>query len=132
MSVNHAQFNFALTIHGTPEETQWERPIYVRTHPGVQGEAGFIGKRTGRFVILDASLTGFNSCAALLFRLGSMQKQRGRYGELTITVPDSDVSTYPKALLLEVNPVEKPWLDASGVNGWQCDIQMKWRETANE
>ena len=129
MSVTHAGTSLGLTLHGTPQPGQWQSPLVRQTWFGVRGEATLIGAQHGRQIKLMAHLSGYATLNAVLTKINALQALRGSFGSLVIDLGGGDITTYTLTLLETVKSTETPWLDGSGVNGWQCDIELIWRQS---
>ena len=129
MSITHASNDFGLTVHGIPQPGQWDAALSRHSWFGVVGELTLVGKNHGRTLELQAHLTGFASMSAILTQLNTLQTYRGNFGDLVVDIGGGDSTTYTKCTLESVEPTEVPWLDASGVNGWNCSIKLMWRQS---
>lgn len=129
MTVTFNGTDLLLTIHGTPKPAQWDAPLSRQAWFGVQGEATLVGQNHGRGVRLTAHLTGFATLSALLTKINNLQNLRGNFGSLVVDLGGGDSTTYTKCTFETCEPTETPWLDGSGTNGWQCDIELIWRQS---
>lgn len=127
MTVTFAGVDMNITIHKSPVVGQWDAAVSRFSFFGVRGELTHTSPPTGRMIMLDAHLTGFASEFALLTAMNNLQLLRGNpIGTLVINSTSFDYTTFES-----VEATEAPWLDASGVNGWQCDIKLTWRQSNN-
>ena len=127
MSVQHAGRNYRISQHGVPSSEDFDSTISLITFPGVRGEAISIQPANGQWVSLDIQLTGFGKEAALLDHVTLLRSWRGLHGDLYVNIDETRVPHYPNTTLVEVRLQERPWLDGSGTNGWQCAGQILWR-----
>ena len=130
MSVTHASVDYGIPIHGTPQIEQWDAPLVVHRWFNVVGEATFAGRNHGRRIKLPCHLSGYASLTAILTGINNIQNVRGLAGELTIDLGGGDAPTFSNCVFESLELSEEPWLDASGVNGWQCDATLTWRQSA--
>lgn len=130
MSVIQASTNFGVSVHGTPRIGQWDAPHVIHRWFGVVGEATFSGRNHGREIVLPIHLTGYASLTAILTGINTIQNARGLAGTLTIDLGGGDAPTFANCVFKSLELSEDPWLDGSGVNGWQCDGTLIWRQSA--
>lgn len=126
MTVTFAGVDMNMTIHKSPIVGQWDSPVSRFSFFGVRGELTHTAPASGRMITLDAHLTGFASEFALLTAINNLQLLRGTMATLVINSTSFEYTTFET-----VEATEAPWLDGSGVNGWQCDIRCTWRQSNN-
>ncbi len=129
MSVTFANSNLGLTIYDPPQPGQWDTPLARKSWFGVGGEATLVGKAKGRPVTMTAHLRGYASLNAVETAINSLQNLRGTFGSLVVDLGGGDATTYTLCTFESCTPTEMPWLDGSGVNGWQCGIRLEWRQS---
>jgi len=114
-------------LHGTINPTPWELMESVQRFFGLTGEYHLIGRLSGRNLSAWMQFRGYNSQNALLSAVTTLNNQIGEAGTVTYTV-GTDVSTFAGCIFMGFEPEEDPWVDASGVNGWQIKGRLKWRQ----
>ena len=131
MTITIGTFNFGTHLHGTPVVPPWEFSVGTQRFAGVIGEQLLFGSLHGRIVEIDFELYGFATQQLLQVAVALMAAAIGTSGTLTVTLSGSDITTLTLCVFYGFQPAEAPWLDGSGVNGWQQRGTLIFRQVAS-
>jgi len=127
MSLSFAGLSFGSHPHGPITAGPWDVQKVRQQWFGVTGEAHLVGRATGRQLSTWLHLTGYASHSALATGIAALSDYLGVNGTLTITI-GADTGTYTNVTFESFSEQEAPFLDGSGVNGWQTRLQLIFRQ----
>jgi hypothetical protein len=127
MAITHAGTSFGSHIHGTPRVEPWEFDETRQHFFGLIGEYKILGKVKGREIAIPFHLTGYATHLLLQTGIQEFAILQGTTGTLSVEI-GSSTSTYDDTTFYGFFPIEDPWLDGSGVNGWQQRGNLKFRQ----
>lgn len=127
MAITHAGVSFGSHIHGTPRVEPWEFDETRQHFYGLVGEYKILGKVKGREINISFHLTGYADHYSLQTGVADLASLQGLTGTLSIQIASSTVE-YADTTFYGFSPIEDPWLDGSGVNGWQQRGNLKFRQ----
>jgi len=130
MTITLGTIPFDSTIHETPNVPMWEYQRIRQTFFGVAGEVVFLGAAEGRDITIVYTMTGHSSHDDLQDGIAQFNLALGESGDLIIDLGGGDTTTYTNCIFYGFEPQETPWLDGSGVNGWQCKGTLRFRQIA--
>lgn len=130
MTITHNGTTFASTLHGTPVVPPWEFQRSIQRFFGVAGEYQLLGAANARQITIEYEMSGHPSHFDLQTGIAEFADFLGTVGTLVVTLPSSDFVTFTNCTFDGFFPNEAPWYDGSGVNGWQCRGQLRFRQKA--
>lgn len=133
MTITQGAYTFESPLHGVPRgPSSWEFDIAEQQYFGVRGAQILVGQSTARTLEVDILLTGYASHAALQSAIASLATQAGLTGSVTIDLGGGDSTEYTNCFFLGYEPAAPGRLDGSGVNGWEQEGKLKWRQLDNQ
>lgn len=112
--------------HGTITAEPWEYDRVQQSFFGLTGEINLLGGLKARNLSAWLLLTGFSTHALLHAQIETVNALINTTGNLVWTV-GADVDTHTNAVFNGLTLDEEPWLDGSGVNGWQVLGRLHFR-----
>lgn len=109
--------------HGSIKAGPYDYARATQRWFGVSGEYTMTGQLSGRDLSCWLLLTGYNSHGELHAGLANLQGLANTSGTL-----DVDGLEFLNVIFNGFELEEDPWLDGSGVNGWQVKGTMKFRQ----
>ena len=131
MTITHNGTSYGTHLHGTAHVGPWERSESVQIFPGVVGAYTLQGKKHHRMITIPFHLTGYATHVLLLSGVVEFGTLQGVSGSLVVDLGGGDSSTFTLCTFLGFEPSEDPWKDGSGVNGWQQQGMLKFRQVAS-
>ena len=129
MTITIGAVNTGTHLHGTIQAQPPAFDQVVQSFFGVDGEFHLIGKLHGRDLTCWLLLYGFSTHALVQTGVTLLNALILENGTLSHTI-DTNTTTYDDTVFLGFTPDEDPWLDGSGVNGWQVRGTMKFRQAS--
>ena len=129
MTITIGAVNTGTHLHGTIQAQPPAFDSVVQSFFGVYGEFHLLGKTHGRDLTCWLLLYGFGTHALVQTGVTLLNALILENGTLTHTI-NGNATTYDDTVFLGFTPDEDPWLDGSGVNGWQVRGTMKFRQAA--
>ena len=126
MTITLGTMTTGTELHGTIKATPWQYSRNVQTFFGVTGEFHLQGRLHGRDLTAWILPKGYASHAALHTAIESVNATIGESGTMTWT--DGVVATFANCVFNGLDLEEDPWLDGSGVNGWQALGILRFRQ----
>ena len=126
MSIVLGSVNTGTMLHGTIKATPFNQSRTVQTFFGLRGELHLQGRPHGRDLSAWLLPYGYSTDALLQTDIANMNALIGESGTLTWTF-GALTTTYLNCIFLGFEMDEDPWLDGSGVNGWQVMGHMQFR-----
>ena len=127
MTISMTGMTTGSNLHGTIKPASWDFARTVQSFFGVTGEFHLQGKLRGRELVAWMQFTGYNSHSSLQAAIETLNAYMGESGTVTWAV-GSDSKTFSNSVFDGFTADEDPWIDASGVFGWQCRGVLKWRQ----
>jgi len=122
-------FNTGNNLHGTIQPSQWDYDRHVQSWFGAVGEVHLLGQLHGRDLSTWLWLTGYSTQTAIQLDLKYLHDSVGTSGTLYWSSLTETV-WWENVILIGFDAEEQPWLDGSGVNGWQCKGTIRFRQVA--
>jgi hypothetical protein len=113
--------------HGTIEAAQWDYARVTQPFFGLTGEYILTGGLRGRQLKAWLLLHKYTSHKQIQDQLEVINALINTSGTLTYVV-GTDSKTYTNTIFDGFSVDEPPWLDASGVNGWQVLGTLNMRQ----
>jgi hypothetical protein len=127
MTITLGSVDTGTHLHGSIKADPYNFDSVVQPFFGVQGEYHLLGKLHGRELSCWLLLYGFADHNAVQAGVTALNDLILENGQLRVTV-GSNVTTGENVVFHGFVPEEDPWLDGSGVNGWQVLGTMKFRQ----
>lgn len=119
-------------IHGTPIVKPWEVGKVVQRFFGVTGEQQLTGARHAKEITITVHYYGYATLVLINADIATISGyQETLTGTLTIDLGGGDSSSYTNCIFQGYEPDEQPWLDGSGVNGWQQRGTLRFKQVAS-
>ena len=132
MTITIGAFSFGNYLHGTPVVPTWEFSRGIQRSPGVVGEQHLFGSVHGRQIVIpDFELYNIATHVLLQTQVALMSAAVGSNGDLVIDLGGGDAVTFTLCVFDNAEPLEPPWRDGSGVNGWQQKFNLHFRQVAS-
>ncbi len=130
MTITFNGVPFNSTLHGTPVVPPWEFQRSSQTFFGVPGEYQLLGAANFRNITIKYEMTGHATHLNLQAGIAQFAIILGFTGTLEVDLGGIDVSSFDNCTFDGFFPEEPPWYDGSGVNGWQCRGELRFRQKA--
>lgn len=127
MTITQGAWNTGAHLHGSMKPTQWDYSRTSHQFFGVTGELHLQGRLHGRELTAWLLFSGFADHASLQTAVDSMASLAGTHASV-VWADGADSKTFTNCTFNGFEPDEEPWLDASGVNGWQVLGHLKFRQ----
>ena len=127
MSIVLGSVNTGTARHGTIRSTPYNQSRAVQTFFGLVGELHLNGRAHGRDLSAWVLFYGYATDALLQTDIAVMNALIGTSGTMTWTF-GALTTTYQNCDFDGFDLEEDPWLDGSGVNGWQVMGRIKFRQ----
>lgn len=114
-------------MHGSMRVGPWERSVSSQRFFGLVGEYRIQGGFHARELSTWVHPQGYATRSDLEAGMDSVNYYIGLTGTMSITI-DGNTTSFLNCEFEGVEMEEEPWLDGSGVNGWQVRCQMKFRQ----
>lgn len=114
-------------LHGSMNVAAWEYSRTVQSFFGLTGEVQLQGRMHGREMTAWTLPFGYSTHALLMSAIETVNSNIGQFGTLTWAV-GADSKTFTNTVFNGLDLQEDPWLDGSGVNGWQVLCTLKFRQ----
>ena len=129
MTISMTTLTTGSNLHGTMQVGPWEYARATQSFFGTIGEYHLLGGARGRELSAWLQFTGYGSHSLLQSAVSTLQQNIGEAGTVTMTIGANSV-TFTNCTFEGFTPEEDPWLDGSGVNGWNLRGRLKWRQRA--
>lgn len=129
MTISMVSLTTGSNLHGTIQQGPWEYARASQAFFGTVGEYLLLGGARGRELSAWVQFVGYTSHSNLQAAIATLQSNIGEAGTLTVTI-GSNSTTFTNCVFEGMTPEEDPWLDGSGVNGWNLRGRLKWRQRA--
>lgn len=127
MSITLGSLDTGSALHGAIRPSVWNQSRSVQQFFGLQGEYYLLGEKHGRDLSTWCIPSGYASHEALHDAIETINDLIGVNGTMTWT-SGSDIKTFANTIFDGFETEEEPWLDGSGVNGWQVRGILKFRQ----
>lgn len=127
MSITFGTLTTGTHPHGSITAGPWEMQIVRQRWWGVVGEAHLTGGLTSRPLTTWITLIGYASHSALQTGIDTLMNYLSENGSLVVVI-SGNTTTYTNCTFEACTPQDQPFLDGSGVNGWQQTFQLQWRQ----
>lgn len=127
MTITCGTLNTGSELHGTIKPTAWSFSRSIQTYFGVTGAYRIHGRLHERELTCWLHPTGYATHALLQAAIESVNGAIGTSGTMTWTV-GADSKTFTLCTFEGLELDEDPWLDGSGVNGWQAKGTLRFRQ----
>lgn len=127
MTITLGAINTGTHLHGSIKSEVWDVDRQRESFFGVEGEFYLLGAGKGRELSTWLLLYGFSTHALCHTGIDALNALINVNGTMTWTV-GADVKTFTNTIFTGFVPDEDPWLDGSGINGWQVKGTMKFRQ----
>jgi hypothetical protein len=127
MSLTLGTLDTGAALHGTIKPSAWSFARSVQTFFGATGAIYLQGKLHDRELSCWCWPSAYNTHEDLQDAIETINSKIGESGTLTWT-SGSDVKTFTNCVFDGFEPEEDPWLDGSGINGWQVKGTLKFRQ----
>jgi hypothetical protein len=127
MTIAMATMTTGSNLHGTILPQPWNESRSIQTWFGLAGEYHLFGRLHGREFAAWMQFVGYTSHNLIQAAIETMNAQIGEFGTVTYTV-GTDIKTFGNSIFMGFTPEEDPWLDGSGINGWNCRGKLTWRQ----
>lgn len=129
MTITMTTLTTGTNLHGTMQVGPWEYARATQSFFGTVGEYYLFGGARSREISAWLQFTGYASHALLQAALATLQSNIAKTGTVTLTI-GADSTTFTNSTFEGFTPEEDPWLDGSGINGWNLRGRLKWRQRA--
>lgn len=129
MTISMATMTTGSNLHGTMQVGPWEYARATQSYFGTIGEYHLLGGARGREISAWMQFTGYTSHSALQSALQTLQSNIAETGTVTLTI-GANSTTFGQCTFEGFAPEEDPWVDGSGINGWNLRGRLKWRQRA--
>ncbi len=126
MTITLGAINTGTHPHGSIVASAYDAARVTQRWFGVNGEMTLTGGISGRNLSCWLLLTGYASHGLLHAGLANLQGLANTSGTL-----DVNGLEFLNCIFLGFEPEEEPWLDGSGVNGWQVKGTMRFRQAVS-
>ena len=127
MTISLGSMSTGSAMHGSIKAGVWEYQKATQSFFGLTGEYIMLGRFRGRDITTWLWPSGYASLDALQTAIDTLNNDIGVSGTMTWTF-GAATTTYTQCLFEGFDIEEEPWLDASGVNGWQVKGTIKFRQ----
>jgi hypothetical protein len=110
-------------LHGSIKPGPYDAARVTQRWFGAVGEVILTGKLSGRDLTCWLQLTGYSSHANLHAGIVTLNDEINAAGTL-----DVHGLQFLNVIFNGFTPEEDPWLDGSGVNGWNCKGILSFRQ----
>jgi len=117
------KINTGTHLHGSIKPGPYDAARVTQRWFGAVGEVIFTGKLSGRELTCWLQLTGYASHGLLHAGIVVLNDEINTSGTL-----DVDGLEFLNVVFNGFTPEEDPWLDGSGVNGWNCKGTLSFRQ----
>ena len=124
MTITLGALTTGTNLHGTIKAGAYDASRVVQRWFGVDGEITLTGGLHGRELSCWLLLTGYGTHGLLHAALFDLNGYINLSGTL-----DVDGLEFLNVIFHGFEPEEDPWYDGSGVNGWQLQGIMKFRQS---
>ena len=131
MSISIGSFNFSSTIHGTPVVPPWEFTVSEQKWFALNGAYELLGSANARTIKISYEFTGNASHTALQSALATLSAAIGTIGTLVVDLGGGDSVSFTHCTFYGFQPSGQPMLDGSGVNGWEMQGELIFRQRNN-
>lgn len=123
MTITFGTLNTGSLLHGSIKAGPYDYARTTQRWFGVTGELNLLGKLHSRELSCWLILGGYSSHANLHAAVVTLSDYANQSGTL-----DVDGLQFLNVVFNGFTPDEDPWLDASGVNGWQVKGTLSFRQ----
>lgn len=127
MSITFGTLTTGTHPHGSITAGPWEGQVVRQRWWGVVGEAHLTGGLTSRTLTTWLTLIGYASHSALQAGIDTLMNYLTENGSVVVVI-SGNTTTYTNCTFETCTPQDQPFLDGSGVNGWQQTFQLQWRQ----
>lgn len=113
--------------HGAITAGPWDVAIARQRWWGVVGEYHLTGGLSSRTLTTWITLIGYASHSALQAGIDTLMNYLTENGSLVVVI-NANTTTYTNCTFEACTPQDSPFLDGSGVHGWQQTFQLQWRQ----
>ena len=127
MTITLGSMSTGSALHGSIKAGAWDYARSIQTFFGLQGEYHLIGQQHGRELTAWCIPSGYAGHEELHNAIEALNAYIGIYGTLVWDV-GSDEKSFTNVVFNGFEPDEDPWLDGSGINGWQVRGTLRFRQ----
>lgn len=126
MTIIIGALNTGTHPHGSIKADAYDAARVTQRWFGVNGEMTLTGGISGRNLSCWLLLTGYATHGLLHAGLATLQGFANTSGTLDVNGVE-----FLNVIFLGFEPEEDPWQDGSGVNGWQVQGMMRFRQAVS-
>ena len=127
MTITMASLSTGSALHGSLKAGQWERSVAVQRFFGLFGEYHLQGRPHGRDLTTWCQPYGYANRSDLQDAIDLINTHQGDSGSVFVEI-GNDQTAYDNCVFEGFEIDEEPWLDGSGINGWQVMGTLRWRQ----